>query len=118
MCTTSGAGYGGCNKTLEREKRQIKPAREWSDGCQEAQHTQNASKIVRVRVCDVLYSVHWNILCPCAFSSYFSTQNDESKHKLLQELLKIVDGFDVSPYDDEKTEVILDFKNLYLIYIK
>jgi len=32
--------------------------------------------------------------------------------------LKIVDGFDVSPYDDEKTEVILDFKNLYLIYIK
>lgn len=22
------AGYGGCNKTLEREKRQIKPARE------------------------------------------------------------------------------------------
>ena len=37
---------------------------------------------------------------------------------LLQELLKIVDGFDVSPYDNEKTEVILDFKNLYLIYIK
>lgn len=31
--------------------------------------------------------------------------------------MKIVDGFDVSPYD-EKTEVILDFKNLYLIYIK
>ena len=28
VCTTSGAGYGGCNKTLEREKRQIKPARE------------------------------------------------------------------------------------------
>lgn len=26
--TTSGAVYGGCNKTLEREKRQIKPARE------------------------------------------------------------------------------------------
>ena len=26
--TISGAGYGGCNKTLEREKRQIKPARE------------------------------------------------------------------------------------------
>ena len=41
-----------------------------------------------------------------------------NQHKLLQELLKIVDGFDVSPYDDEKTEVILDFKNLYLIYIK
>lgn len=32
--------------------------------------------------------------------------------------MKIVDGFDVSPYGDEKTEVILDFKNLYLIYIK
>lgn len=77
-----------------------------------------ALRIVRVRFCDVLYPVHWNILCPCAFSSYFSTWNDESKHKLLQELLKIVDGFDVSPYDDEKTEVILDFKNLYLIYIK
>lgn len=28
VCTTSGAGYGGGNKTLEREKRQIKPARE------------------------------------------------------------------------------------------
>lgn len=28
VCTTSGAGYGGCNKTLEREKWQIKPARE------------------------------------------------------------------------------------------
>ena len=28
VCTTSGAGYGGCNKMLEREKRQIKPARE------------------------------------------------------------------------------------------
>lgn len=41
-----------------------------------------------------------------------------SKHKLLQELLKTVDGFYVSHCDDEKTEVILDFKNLYLIYIK
>lgn len=52
------------------------------------------------------------------FPAISSTWNDESKHKLLQELLKIVDGFDVSPYDNEKTEVILDFKNLYLIYIK
>lgn len=80
--------------------------------------THRTRQKTRARFCDVLYPVHWNILCPCAFSSYFSTWNDESKHKLLQELLKIVDGFDVSPYDDEKTEVILDFKNLYLIYIK
>lgn len=49
---------------------------------------------------------------------YFSTWNDESKHKLLQELLKIVDSFYVSPRDEEKTEVILGFKNLYLIYMK
>ena len=81
VCTTSGAGYGGCNKTLEREKRQIKPAREkrvvrWlSRGIAHIERVKKtrALRIVRVRVCDVLYSVHWNILCPCAFSSYFST---------------------------------------------
>lgn len=75
------AGYGGCNKTLEREKWQIKPAREkrvvrWlSRGIAHIERAKNtrALRIVRVRVCDVLYSVHWNILCPCAFSSYFST---------------------------------------------
>ena len=75
VCTTSGAGYGGCNKTLEREKRQIKPAREkrvvrWMS--RGIAHIERVKKHARVFVM-CLYSVHWNILCPCAFSSYFST---------------------------------------------
>ena len=35
-------------------------------------HIERVKKHARVFVM-CLYSVHWNILCPCAFSSYFST---------------------------------------------
>ena len=68
--TISGAGYGGRNKTLEREKRQIKPAREkrvvrWlSRGIA---HIERAKKHARVknRTRAFLWCV---ILCPLEYT--------------------------------------------------
>ena len=125
VCTTSGAGYGGGNKTLEREKRQIKPAREkrvvrWLS--RDIAHIERVKKHARVknRTRAFLWCV---ILCPLEYTlplrlfQLFQHLEWWIKTQAVT-LLKIVDGFDVSPYGDEKTEVILDFKNLYLIYIK